>query len=139
MKEMFKKFRRPVTIGFYRLRKVMEQAESTRRASLLPASLTEREARGSIRAVASLHSSENSSNGVLIRSADELQQPRVIQVDGCPDADCNGAYTVQPHRFVNGKARYLKNHSFYYLYAATSISPSSFQRCRDSHFPIAYP
>ena len=31
-----------------------------------------------------------------------------------PDGDCK-AYTVQPHKIVNGMARYLKNHSFYYL------------------------
>jgi hypothetical protein len=43
-------------------------------------------------------------------------QPQVLQVAGCPDEDCNGKYTIQPHKIVNGYARYLKNHSFYYLY-----------------------
>jgi hypothetical protein len=47
-------------------------------------------------------------------------QPQVLRVDGCPDADCNGTFTIQPHKVVNGYARYLKNHSFYYLYKTTT-------------------
>jgi hypothetical protein len=46
--------------------------------------------------------------------------PPVVMVDGCPDADCNGTYTAQPHKIVNGIPRYLKNHSFYYLYRTTT-------------------
>ncbi len=40
----------------------------------------------------------------------------MLRVDGCPDGDCNGTYSIQRHKIVNGMARYLKNHSFYYLY-----------------------
>lgn len=47
-------------------------------------------------------------------------QPQVLRVYGCPDADCNGTFTIQPHKVVNGYARYLKNHSFYYLYKTTT-------------------
>ena len=47
-------------------------------------------------------------------------QPQVLRVDGCPDVDCNGTYTIQSHKVVNGMARYLKNHSFYYLYRTTT-------------------
>ena len=35
---------------------------------------------------------------------------------GCPDVDANGNYSAQSHKMVNGFARYMKDHSFYYLY-----------------------
>ena len=53
-------------------------------------------------------------------SGGAVVQPQVLRVDGCPDDDCNGTYSIQPHKVVNGMARYLKNHSFYYLYRTTT-------------------
>ena len=126
---MFAKLKRPVTIGFYRLRKATLQAEGSRGArspsssssfavSASPLLLVEREAQAApIRAVASLLGrGEGGGGGGMFGGggassmASPESQPRVLRVDGCPDADCNGAYTIQPHRVVNGVARYLKNH-----------------------------
>ena len=99
LRRIFAGFKRPVTLGFYKLRKATEQA---RRASL------------DVNAVAALATAQSAAGG------GGGDQPQTLKVDGCPDGDCNGTYSIQPHKVVNGFARYLKNHSFYYIYRMTT-------------------
>lgn len=105
LREAFAKFKRPLTLGFYKMRKANEVS---RIALLQVTNAPEPD----VRAIANQVSGAGGIGGA--------NQPQVLQVDGCPDDDCNGKYTIQPHKIVNGYARYLKNHSFYYLYKATT-------------------
>jgi len=104
LREAFAKFKRPLTLGFYKMRKANEAS----RMSLLQVTRAEPD----VRAIANQVSGAGGIGG--------SNQPQVLQVDGCPDDDCNGKYTIQPNKIVNGYARYLKNHSFYYLYKAST-------------------
>jgi hypothetical protein len=44
-----------------------------------------------------------------------MNQPPELVVEGCPDRRVNGLYQLQPNKMVNGKGRYFKTGSFYYL------------------------
>ena len=51
-------------------------------------------------------------------------QPQVLQIDGCPDVDCNGTYTIQPHKVPQRDSRH----------AHASFSANSSHSCFCSGF-----